>query len=252
MKIAVCGDSWMSPSFENGFIGTHFAELLCKEQDWQLEYYARPGASNGFICLQIEQAIKDKCDIILFGTTTYNRIEYALNGSNLDPSHQWEGCKEINITHIAPPSLTIRHEKNNYELISDNLMNILGYKQNFINYEKYFMNTPDDDIEIKYKALKDWFTFLYHPAWKQKVDRWCLEATFLKLKNSNIPYVFVIDFVGIPDCDYIDTPVLGEEYASHKYIAPDASTTYHTSKEIQVKILHLVKERLKEKGIRLV
>ncbi len=252
MRIAVCGDSWMSPSFEEKFIGTHFAELLCKEQNWQLEYYARPGASNGFICLQIEQAIKDKCDIILFGTTTYNRIEYALGESNFDPSHTWGGCKDIDMTHVAPPSLKIRHDNNKFEIVSDNLMNLLGYKQNFINYEKHFMNTPDDDIEAKFNALKDWFTFLYHPAWKQKIDRWCLEAVLLKLKKSNIPYAFVIDFVGIPDCDYIDKPVLGDEYASHKYVAPDNSATYHTSKEIQVKILHLVKERLKEKGISLV
>lgn len=253
MRFAVCGDSWMSPSYDNAFIGTHFAQLLSKEQNWQLEYYSRPGASNGFICLQIEQAIKDKCDLIIFGTTTYNRIEYSLDNTNTDPSHQWNGHVELDVKNVAPPSAKYRYEKHNYEIISDNLMNLLGYKKNFINYEKFFLtNTDDEELELKYNALKDWFTYLYHPAWKQKIDRWCLEATLHKLKESNIPYIFVIDFIGIPDLEWLDEPVLGKEFSGISYTAPDASTTYHTSKALQVEILNSVKSKIREKGINLV
>lgn len=253
MRLAICGDSWMSPSYETGSIGTHFAQLLSKEQNWQLDYYARPGASNGFICLQIEQAIKDKVDLIIFGTTTYNRIEYSLNNTNADPSHQWGGHLEFNAKNVAPPCDKYRGEQHNYEIISDNLMNLLGYKQNFINYEKFFLtNTDDEELELKYSALKDWFTYLYHPAWKQKIDRWCLEATLHKLKESNIPYIFAIDFIGIPDLEWLEKPVLGEEFSSINYAAPETSTTYHTSKEMQIEILDSVKSKIREKGINLV
>lgn len=251
-KLGICGDSWMSPvSFPTEYIDTHFSQLICKEQNWQLEWYARPGSSNGGICTQIEQAINDKVDLILFGTTTYNRIEYTLETIlDKDPSHIWEGCKNLTLENIAPPSNKYKDQDNSYEIISDNLMAILQ-KQTFIDNNKQYTTLSNEDLLKKYNAMRDWFIWIYHPAWKQKLDRWCLHAVCQKLRESKIPYECVIDFVGMPDTYWVDTPILGEEWLK-SYRGPDNGPGYHTTTDNQIVIKNLVKQRLRNKGISLV
>lgn len=250
-RLGICGDSWMSPATSDQYSNTHFSQLLCKEQNWHLEWYARPGSSNGGICLQLEQAMHDKCDLILFGTTTYNRTEYGLgNMLNTDPSHLWEGCNEITIQNVAPPSHKYKDQQNTYQIVSDNIVGVLNYKTSFIDYEKIYTNTPNEYIELKYQAFKDWFMNLYHPAWKQKLDRWCLHAVLQKIRESNIPIECVIDFVGMPDTYWIGQPVLGKEWLQD-YVGPDNGPTYHTTPEDQIRIMNMVKDRLKNKGISL-
>ena len=250
-RVAICGDSWMSPSSQKDYLGTHFSELLCKEQNWQLEWYARPGSSNGGICVQIEEAIHDKCDLILFGTTTYNRTEYTLEYKlDKDPIHLWEGCDKITLSDIAPPSQKVNNKNNEYEIVSDNIMGILN-KDAFYNMQRMYSNLSEEEIKIKYNVFKEWFMHIYHPGWKQKLDRWCLHAVLQKVRESNIPCECVIDFVGMPDTYWIDKPILGNEWLKG-YAGPDNGPTYHTTIESQVKILNLVKPRLKNKGILIV
>lgn len=251
-RLGICGDSWMSPvNFPPQYVDTHFSQLLCKEQNWQLEWYARPGSSNGGICTQIEQAINDKVDLILFGTTTYNRTEYSLDTIiDKDTSHRWEGLEPLTLENIAPVSEKYRHNNNNYEIISDNIIGILN-KNHFIHTHKQYSKLSPSDIIKKYDVMRDWFIWIYHPAWKQKLDRWCLHAVCQKLRESEIPYQCVIDFIGMPDTYWIDQPILGEEWLQ-SYIAPDNGPGYHTTTDNQIRIKNLVKERLRNKGMSLV
>jgi hypothetical protein len=58
--------------------GTHFSELLAEKLGYELIVYAKPGSSNGGICVQIEEAIRSKPDLIIFGQTVADRIEFKV------------------------------------------------------------------------------------------------------------------------------------------------------------------------------
>ena len=74
-KIIVCGDSFMSPVVGD-YAGTHFSEIVAKEINYELVAYSRGGMSNGGICIQVKSAIEAKPDLILVGTTYFDRLEY--------------------------------------------------------------------------------------------------------------------------------------------------------------------------------
>lgn len=249
--IGVCGDSWMSPSALLEKAGTHFSELLAIQNSFDLKRYSRPGSSNGAICLQIEQAIKDKCDIILFGTTTHNRIEYTLEEYNEN-----EDC-EITFLDLATPSpeaaIINNHANFNYRLAHHTIVHVLE-KELFFDIVKNYGKIEDrEELELKYQGIKSWFNHMYNPSWKQKIDRYCLYASLHKLHLSNIPYVFVFDFIKIPDAFWLDEPIFGEPYTSKNYIGPVGNDPgYHTTIEEQKDILEKIKQVLRLKGTSIV
>ena len=71
----MCGDSYWSPTKK--LPGTHFSELICKELNYDLLPLSRSGSSNALICLQIEKAIQQSVDIVIFGCTFETRITIA-------------------------------------------------------------------------------------------------------------------------------------------------------------------------------
>ena len=72
-RLFICGDSWMSPTTNHP--ETHFSEIFAKKTGFDLISYAHPGMSNGGIAVQLDTAIKNKADFILFGSTSFDRIE---------------------------------------------------------------------------------------------------------------------------------------------------------------------------------
>lgn len=255
--LGVCGDSWMQPDFVI-HKNTHFTQLLCEEFNWRHNCYARTGASVGHICLQIEQAIEDKVDLILFGTTPYNRIEYNANDMIDKTGYNWDKFPKITLRDMGGPSpiLTDPEYPNyndsnfQYSLISDNLTGLLsyGFTENFVYQIINYAKLDRDDAKIKHKAIEEWFKHIYNPAWKLMLDRWCLYAVLHKAYKAEIPCVCVIDFTGIEDLYWLDKPVLGEKWLKDFRVPPN-SPGYHTSIEQQKEILQDVKNRLKTMGI---
>jgi hypothetical protein len=241
MKLGICGDSWMSPVGGKD-AGTHFSELLCSKYNWELYWYARPGSSNGGICLQIEQAIKDKVDLVLFGTTTYNRTEYTLGNMFQETGHRWEGYPDFTLKDVAPPSHIVDNKDNSYSIVSDNLIAILTDKNAFYHVNKNYGNTSDEDIDMKFNAFHEWFKYIYHPSWKAKIDKWCLFAVLTKLQNSTIPNLCVIDFLGIEGYD----PILSMDEWGKDFRSPDGSPGYHTSHKQQIEILEKIECALRK------
>lgn len=260
--MGVCGDSWMSPPLDYPWIGTHFSEILAKQNNLVLRTYARQGSSNGAICLQIEQAIKDKCDIILFGTSTYNRIEFTLENyleDNMNNfGHHFDQDIDITYFDVAEPSKEIRDRINSnthtYKLAHSTIINILNDKTNFNRIVSSFGKIKDkSELDKKFQAIKLWFNHMYNPIWKQKIDRYCLYSVLHKLVTSKIPYVFVFDFIKIPDAFWLDHPLYGEPFTNKSYIGPiNKDPGYHTTPEEQHIILDKVKSKLFNKGIKLV
>jgi len=73
MKIICCGDSFFS--LDKQWPNTHFSELLAQKLNASLENYAKLGASNFTIALQIEYAITQNPDLIIVGFTSVDRLE---------------------------------------------------------------------------------------------------------------------------------------------------------------------------------
>ena len=256
-KIGICGDSWMSLSFQEIYKGTHFSELLAKENNLELIHYARQGSSNGAICLQIEQAIIDKCDIILLGNTTYNRIEYTLENyleSTMENFDNFTDLEDITFNDLAEPSheSSIRQNKN-FKLGNHTIIHILGNKKHFLYINESYGKIKDiEELELKYQGIKHWFNYMYNPNWKQQVDRYCIYAVLHKLYMSNIPYVFVFDFLGIEQNAWLDKPLFGLPFTDHKYKGPgNKDPGYHTTPEQQKMIYSKVKDILLNKGIQI-
>ncbi len=67
MKIVVCGDSFCSA--DNNRPGAHFSELL-EKHGHSVTNLARGGMSNIGIAFQMQEAMKFRPDLIIFGTTS--------------------------------------------------------------------------------------------------------------------------------------------------------------------------------------
>lgn len=223
-KIIVCGDSYMTPS--HVLPNTHFAELLRDHYKCELTVYARGGMSNLGICLQLEQAIKDSPDLILYNTTAYDRIEVPLKDDDIDIQ---------NVLYQEQCSYSTYSDEMNKKdpiLISDTLYGILEMGNS---YE----NVPNIN-EIK-RSLKDYFNNLYQHRWKEYTDTLCLYATLHKLQQSKIKsYAMIYN---------VESFVHKFPFVSGSSIIPlslkpipENDPGYHTDTETQQNIFELIKQ----------
>jgi hypothetical protein len=233
-KLIVCGDSWMTPDYYN-YKNTHFSELFAKELGYDLVTYARGGMSNGGIALQIEQAILDKPDLILFGTTVIDRIELSMN-SGEDTNNRYVN-KYASMFDISYHPRIVNNNTSPI-LISDNLMSLL--------YEPIIEKYPKaSDPKEKDDAIKQWFMHMYSPMMKRKIDLWCMRAVLHKLYVSNIPAILVIDLLNMP---ITEVPwyecITGDTYRQNYVDLSNGAAGYHTLPQQQIEILNLIKDNL--------
>ena len=234
-KLIVCGDSWMTPDYYN-YKNTHFSELIAEELGYDLITYARGGMSNGGIALQIEQAILDKPDLILFGTTVIDRIELSMIAEEETHHGFVTTCANVSDLSYFP---RIFNQHTSPTLISDNLMSLLNN-----NIKEKYPNVSNP--KEKDNAIKQWFMHMYSPKMKRKNDLWCMRAVIHKLHLSGIPAMLVIDLLNMPN-DEIPwyECITGDTYGSIKYVDKSKNTCgYHTLPDQQIEILNLIKDRL--------
>jgi hypothetical protein len=233
-KLIVCGDSWMTPDYHY-YKNTHFSELFADELGYELVTYARGGMSNGGIALQIEQAILDKPDLILFGTTVIDRIELSMiSGEDINDRYCTTDVSVSDLSYY--PRIINQHTSPT--LISDNLMSLLHSPIR----EKY-PNASDPDE--KDNAIKQWFMYMYSPKMKHKIDLWCMRAVLHKLHLSGIPAMLVIDLLNMPN-DEIPwyECITGDTYGRNYVDTSKCTSEYHTLPEQQIDILNIIKDRL--------
>lgn len=238
-KIIVCGCSWMYPDFSAEFDGTHFSQIIAKEFNCELIINSLPGSSNGGICIQIEDAIKQKPDLILFGQTVPDRVEVNIS----DELFSYDEYNRFDTTLVELQNL-VGYGKNNPNILSDNLQSLL-FDKDFASSR--VPNKSGSWRKDRYEALKNWFMYLYSPLMKRQIDVWCLYAVQHKLKESNIPAIKVIDLL-----DY-DTPwydsCTKDMYKPTVYTAPENSGKYHTNTEIQQDIVRDIKAYMEKMNI---
>jgi|MEHZ01.5.fsa_nt_MEHZ011489809.1_3 hypothetical protein len=252
-KLIVCGCSWMSVDTNNTseYKGTHFSELLAEKLGYELIAYAKPGSSNGGICVQIEEAIRSKPDLIIFGQSVSDRVELRIT-EHIEHVVPWNHLNardpEVKLSELLGEHAV------NPTLMSDNLGSMLYDAKHQLDSAKWFHKnishygvdiTQNHSNEIA-EAVKDWFMHLYSPRMKNQIDMWTLYAVQHKLHLSGIPALKVIDLL------HYDTPwypCITKGYGpGDGYVAPTHNHgSYHTSIETQHDILRDIETALEHK-----
>jgi hypothetical protein len=202
-RVVVCGDSFMSPRTQ--YPKKHFAEIFADNLNFDLVCYSRSGFSNGGISIQIETAIRQNPNLILFNTTNFDRIEFdsGISLSNYNDLFFVENLGDTNI-HSCELSDTFYTFNKSKRLISTNLNGLLS-KQPDEHWQKLYdteMNIRFPDWEGKLESINLYLKHLYSEQWKQQMDRMVMYATLHRLHLSKIPYIFVHDWLGILNSEY--------------------------------------------------
>lgn len=238
-RVIICGDSFMSPCAFNK--DTHFSEIFAKSLDWQLISYARPGMSNGGICLQLETAIKSNPDFILFSTTWADRIEFSIHDKNKSFDFDITDIVYTNLDqnlYLSDPSIN-----KNPRIVSESLGSLTSHPH------KHYLNIPE--WQEKHKAIHDYFRYLYNFEWKLRTDKLQIYAILHKLELSKIPYLFCFDHVRMEPYNSVPWLTkkndLREEFELIWYTRPKATKQnpemkYHTGIQEQKELAKIVLE----------
>lgn len=245
----ICGDSFMSPV--NTFPGKHFSEIFTKNLDFKLTVYARSGMSNAGIMVQLLSAIKNKPDLIIFNTTSWDRIEFPTKYAgelgwygveNLlynnplqyesDESNQWMN-KDVRIQTNGILSLLRKHDY-------DPLRNP---------YDNHCAEIYDmiDDLDEKMKVAKMYYEYLYDPTIKYMSDTFMMHGVITFLNSSNIPYMFVHNNLPLQNTvNFLINPkyyLIPKMENLFKYtVSPKTDPGFHTTFEAQEQIAKVLTE----------
>jgi len=244
-KLFVCGDSWMSPNIKHP--DTHFSEIFAKKLGFELISYAHPGMGNGAISIQIETAIKNKADLILFNSTSLDRIEFIKN-TKVEKDVNLESFSVSDLLYSESSALSTLQKGNNdsASLVSDSLNSLISLIDSKIQTNLAFA-VPN--LESKLKIIKEYVSELYYPAWKSQLDRMLMYAIANKLHLSNIPYVYCFDHIGATSNhnDFFWTWLEPKNYISDKFDIFMGNTNklkfdpgYHTSYETQIEMADIL------------
>jgi len=170
MKIIVCGCSFMT--IDKRHPGTHFSEILAKNYNADLECFAKMGASNFTIRLQIDEAINQKPDLILIGFTNSDRIEIPIRKYRID-----NGIKNISYSEYnKAPNF---YNSNDVSCVSQPISN-------------FFNPVHSDEIldEEKLIALKHYSAYLFDSDLKSQLDYFIAQSALDRLEKLGIPFIF--------------------------------------------------------------
>ena len=213
--LAVCGDSFMSAvSVDEYGADSHFTQLLAKKLDWDYVTFARGGCSNSVIRLQIDEAIKIKPDLLIIGTTTPDRVEFPRFPFNRTNENFWDGVydKKKGLFNISWTGCDLSYElclfKNHIPTLeAQTISNMIRHPDYYL---EGFMRDTNGIYSTSYikNLLHIWeqyYIHLFDTKWKKQQDTWVIISGLHKLKQHNINF-FIIpqfmyheDFVGFED-----------------------------------------------------
>lgn len=234
------------------FPGKHFSEIFCQTLDFQLTVFSRGGMSNGGILIQLLSAIKSKPDLIIFNTTTVDRIEF--------PTRFPDSKKLVyDVKNLLYNYPTQQHSSQaewmnkNVKVQSNSLLSLLRkniYDPNLGPYDNHHSENYDTitNLEDKIKAIKTYYEFLYDHNMKNMIDSVMMYGIIHHLQTTNIPFVFVqnqLDNV-LPyeftnpknDISYKFNTIIGPNICKN----PKQDPGFHTNFETQVKLANLLIE----------
>ena len=249
-KLAICGDSWMSPTLEEP--GTHFSELLAKSYRCELLSLARGGCSNAAICLQIEQAISMGVDFMIIGSTYPDRMEIPINNNiqitntkSMKIPETWKEFLDIfklnvqkyekqrglaNISYARHPDLSANNDfMQDPVLISETIKNLIYSKEKINSF--YKLNP------IVIESLKSFIANLYDSNFKRQIDCWIMNNMLRKLKYETkiqflfFPHLLFVEEYG-NDIKWLDNKNIADTIGP--YSLEKSDTRYHTTIQAQI------------------
>lgn len=246
----------MSPVLS--FPGAHFSQIFCKKLEFDLLVYARSGMSNAGIMIQLNHAIDDRPDLIIFNTTSFDRTEIPVIPSEskylVGPDQAY---KVTDMLYTQSMGVSSHYPWMNIDpkIWSISILDLLSHNQYDSTQDKFYNhNTMThlhdiQDYSEKIDISKKWFEFLYDPRLKKMIDSFMLYGVIHKLHLSNIPYIWVHD--GIYPCYYADMSWINQKSdlrqligpIIHKnYSGPNQDPGFHTTLQAQELIAELLIE----------
>lgn len=198
MKLAICGDSWFSS--DTRYPGRSFGELLCAKREWELITLALGGCSTFAICLQVDKAIETRCDFVIVGTTTPDRIDIPMMDRGIPGPFQrirdlfdWQNYFEnspgvfdrqrgLSNIQYDPEFLSSRH---------DFLIDPTIYSATMANL--LWLRESKKLTAEQAEALKLYMTNLYDHGVKRDTDVRLLNDACHRLERSGTPYLLCIE-----------------------------------------------------------
>lgn len=234
-KLTICGCSFSAISNKEQYKNTHFSEILAKKINYDLRNFARAGASNGAIRIQIDQAIQENSDLVIIFPTSYDRIEIP-NSFNKDEnlfnkvgkifsdlffSPSVYGIKEDDCSHYNP-NLGIKNF--NYSIADDSRL-LVDQISSFLNdYGTYCRKEVPEPIK---DTIKNYSLYMYDPYWKKQQDKWILRDGLLELQRKNINFLVGLGSTLFYDINEMKNFLIGA--IDEKYIITDPTVnTWYT------------------------
>jgi len=198
IKLAICGDSWFSTDID--LPGTSFGEVICNKQTWNLIDLARAGCSNFAIALQVDRAIEMNADLVVFNTTTSDRIELPIvtkenqsiweklkQGINWDnwfdlQAHCFDKDKGLsNVSYQGHYNGSVKNNtKDEPAIISESMNNLFSGSNQLLTKEQHC-------------ALVEYMTYLHDTNLRKQFDSWIISDACRRLYQAGIPFIIFIE-----------------------------------------------------------
>lgn len=191
MRIAVCGCSFSAISRKEEFRNTHFSEVLSETLNADLFNFAMPGASNGNIRLQVEEAMDINPDIVILTPSFVDRIEipiYPLFDDTQSMGYDVPRAKNYN------PKLKLRNIETVWQDAKVGKMSTMFSDPVAVFRDGFYI----ENNLIYHKTLEtieNYMLFMFDYAWKKQQHEWMFRDAVNQLKIRNIQCIFQPSFL---------------------------------------------------------
>lgn len=190
--------------------GKHFSEIFAKNINYELIAFSRSGSSNGVIAAQLETAIRQNPDLIIFNLTHPDRIEFRSDWDRGQTKEEFEATnKPLLIDQIADTNTHWGSELSdlyyskttNSRIIYGNLNSLLDKKHNTDHFN-HVMDERFLDWYEKLNAIKLYHKYLLCETYKKQQEQMIIYTIIHRLELSEIPYILVHDCLEFLDSEY--------------------------------------------------
>ena len=212
--IAVCGESHCAASTielkETGF-RAHFSQILEDQYGYKVLHFAHGGFGNTGILFQIQEAIQNQPNVIVYNKTWASRVSIKVN----DPFRPDDGLKNFVYFNEHMPST---HEPWAGNLNAPILSTVIqGLEHNPI-------VTPE-----KVHALKQYITEIFDYDLQQILDNWLFDYWHNKISQAGIlPLYFGDEDVGKVALDFsVANPTLDSPFHTDRVTQEQVAANIH-------------------------
>lgn len=179
--LGVIGDSYFAATVDNlkdevcaGSSGKHYTEILSGMLGYDYFTLARGGCSNTAIRLQADEMIARGVDFLIYGTTTWDRMEI--------PHRDYDVSLGVyNIKYDHCPDLSSQNPRFVHNTVrSETILNVLDYPGEY-------------DVGPKqFSAISDYYQYVYIDQLKKQQDAWIVASGIQAVKEANIPFLLTM------------------------------------------------------------